>query len=718
MDAPAALSRLAEALGIEARYWNIHGTLHETSPETMRLLLRNWGVDAASPADVEMAWFAHQEAAWRDALPPVVIAREPAALVVPVRLPSDTHGTVRWSVQTEGGAVLTGEQMLEQLPVEAVGQARNRQISERRLRLDGLPPGYHTFRLDADEQVQTRLIVAPARCYLPPSWNNGRSWGLATQLYALRTAQDWGIGDFGGLRELIDRASASGVDAIGLNPLHALFLDTPQDASPYSPCSRLFRNPLYLDVTAVPEFLECEEARAMVESDDFALALKSARLSDRVDYRSVARLKLAVLEQLYRHFCDRHGAGERSARFQSFVQQGGVELEWFTAFQALSEHFQTHCWQSWPTAYRDGDAIRSADFHHRFGQRTSFFKYLQWQCDEQIEQIGVLARSRAMGIGLYNDLAVSADAHSADHWNHRDLFAGEARVGAPPDPFNESGQEWGVVPWMPDRLKATGYDHVKMLLQANMRHTGALRIDHVMGWQRLFWIPVGAPPSAGAYVRYPLDDFLAIAALESQRHRCVVIGEDLGTVPEGFRQRMADADILSCRVLYFEREHHRFHRPGHYPRLATVSASTHDLPTLRGFWEACDLSAKARLGLFRTPEEEAQARQEREGDKRALLAGVAEEGLLPEGWSVEDAVHSGWVDELAQAVHRFLACTPSALLMVQLDDLAGEAHQTNLPGSTTQYPNWRRRYARAIGPLLNDPGVSEHVVAIAMARSK
>jgi (1->4)-alpha-D-glucan 1-alpha-D-glucosylmutase len=317
-----------------------------------------------------------------------------------------------------------------------------------------------------------------------------------------------------------------------------------------------------------------------------------------------------------------------------------------------------------------------------------------------------------MAIGLYNDLAVSVDAASADHWSSRNSFAAELRVGAPPDPFNERGQEWGVVPFNPFHLREARYAHFIALLRANMRYAGALRIDHVMGWQRLFVIPSGAPPSSGAYIRFPLDEMLAIATLESQRNRCLLVGEDLGTVPAGFRERMAAANVLSCRVFYFERERDHFHRPNEYPALASVSAATHDLPTLRGFWKSDDIDAKSRLGIFQTAGEEAHARSARDSEKRLLLQALANEGLLPDGFSPADADHLDWSTDLAGAVHLYLARTPSKLLMVQLDDLADELHQANLPGSTTEYPNWRRRLSRGLEGLLNDPAVRGHIATI------
>ncbi len=721
MDAYGALYQLADAAGIESQYWDIDGQLHQATPDTIRALLGALGHTADTEADAIAGLAMLEEQRWHTGLPPVIMAQENRQVDVPFRLPQDDGTrTLRLSVHLETGGIQAGECDLGALQVEGAGNCGGLSTALRRVKLPPLPVGYHEIRLEAGREATARLIVAPSHCYLPPKFAHGRCWGLAAQLYALKSSNDWGIGDFGHLWRLIDRAAANDADAVGLNPLHALFLDAPADASPYSPSSRLFRNPLYLEVTAIAEFAESDEARALVQTPQTMRVLQSASTAALVDYRGVAGVKLAVLECLYRAFDANHAAHAdgRAEAFRAYVERSGRNLDRFALFQALSEHFGTHDWSRWPTAYGDPQSAFGSDLQKRHADRVQFFKYLQWQCEEQVSAAAELARQRGMAIGLYNDLAVSVAASSGDHWSNQDLFAGKARVGAPPDPFNERGQEWGVVPLNPARLRATGYRHLSALLRANMRHSGALRIDHVMGWQRLFLIPAGAPPSAGAYVRYPIDDILAIAALESQRNRCMVVGEDLGTVPGGFRERMAAANILSCRIFYFERTHDRFRPPADYPALASVSAATHDLATLRGFWNSDDIVAKVHLGIFKTADEEARARSVRAAERRQLLQALADEALLPDGLSPSNADHIAWTPDLALAVHRYLAKTKSLLCMVQLDDLAGEAQQANLPGSTTQYPNWRRRFARTLEELFADPLIRNETRAIAAERTK
>jgi 4-alpha-glucanotransferase len=718
-DSP--LNRLADAAGIEPRYWDIHGRLHERSVETARHLLRALRIPAGTDAEIAASLAMLAEEPWREILPPVIIAMEGREIDVAIRLPTNTAArSVRWSIDRETGEEEGGEGTLDSLPIEGTGECAGSPVVLRRLRLPAQPLGYHRLRLETSGEATARLIVAPLRCHLPPDWATRKYWGIAAQLYSLRSDNDWGVGDFGDLQTLVDWSAARGADAIALNPLHALFLDSPQDCSPYSPSSRLFLNPLCLDVTAVPDFAESAEARALAGSSTMLGAIEAARKAVFVDYPAMARAKLATLELLYRHFRTRHAtkADGRGRAFRDFAEERGGDLHVFATFQALSEHFGTHDWTRWPESYRTPQSREVVELALGSEQRVSFFQYLQWQCEVQLAAAAQRARSKGLHLGLYGDLAVSVDAAAADHWAKQDLFVRDARIGAPPDPFNEAGQEWGVVPLDPRRLRATGYAHYVSLLRANMRHAGALRIDHVMGWQRQFFVPAGGSPADGAYVRFPLDDLLSIAALESRRNSCLVIGEDLGTVAAGFRERMADANVLSCRVLYFEREGDRIRRPAEFPELASVSVATHDLATVRGYWGENDIAARAQLGMFKSPEEERQARADRARDKSLLLQALSHEGLLPDEGGTADPGQREWTSELSLAIHLYLARSRSRLLMVQLDDLSNEQQQANLPGSTGGYPNWRKRLDRSLEDLMADHAIREAMAAIAQERRR
>lgn len=716
MDADNIL-KLADAAGIETYYWDNHGGRHDASHDTIRALLKAFGIAAETDAEVWASLTDFWRAPWMQLLLPVVTAKEGETVAVPLRAWEEQSGRIlKWQVVREDGETQGGQCRLGDLAHDDIAYFDNRRIFQYRLPLAPLPCGYHIFRIDGEEAA-TRLIVAPRRCFMPEGLK--QAWGLMVQLYALKGQGDWGIGDFSVLEKLVDQVAGAGGSAIGLNPLHALFLNHPENASPYSPCSRLFRNPLYLDVTALADFNDSAEAQAIAAMPDFAKVRESAHANPLVPYRAVASLKLPVLERCYTQFVSAHLAKHtsRAQAFRSYLAEQGRELEDFATFQALSEYYGALDWSRWAPYHQDPKSDATAAFRASRSDRVGFYQYLQWCTDDGFARAAGRAKDKGMAVGLYNDLAVSVDASSADYWMHRADFAGGARVGAPPDPFNEKGQEWGLVPLNPMRLKQTGYAYYRSLLAANMRHAGALRIDHVMGLTRLYLIPQGLKPTEGAYVRFPLNDLLAVATLESQRNHCMVIGEDLGTVPAGFREKLADADILSSRVLYFERKGSAFRPPEEYPRLAAVSVSTHDLATLAGFWNGEDLNAKARIGLFRNADEEATAHAWRREDKRQLLNALADEALLPAGVTPADADHLSWTGALTAAVHAYLARSPSRLMMVQLDDLVGQTHQANLPGSVTEHPNWRRRVERALEELGADPAFAAALAGIGTARA-
>ena len=707
----SSLSRLAERLGIEPEYRDTAGRLHRTPPETARRLAAVLGVRAATEMETVASLEQLEQERWREVLPPVVIGYDQETTGVAVRAPIGASiRRIQCTIDLEGGGAASEEVWLPSLPVTEVVA----DFEARRLTLPILPIGYHRLHLSGDLDADCSLIVAPRRCFLPEGFRLHRFWGVAAQLYALRSAGNWGMGDFGDLQSLAGWMTTSKADTLGIEPLHTLNLDVPESASPYSPSSRLHLNPLYLDVTAIPGFADCEEARAMVDSPVFGAALRAARDSTYVDYATVASLKLPVLECLHRHFLSHHAEGseKRNQEFHQFVDQSGPHLKSLGVFQALTERFETHIWTRWPVAFRNPASEDVEDFARIHAERVSFFQYLQWLCELQLADAAGGGAAGDMRIGLYRDLAVGIDVCGANCWAEQALFASEARIGAPPDPFNEAGQEWGLVPFNPRQLRASGYAHFITMLRSNMRNAGALRIDHIMGWRRLFLIPAGSLPIDGAYVRFPMEDLLAIAALESHRNHCIVIGEDLGTVPDGFRERMADANILSFRVLYFERDGHHFRRPDEWPDLATVSAATHDLATLRGFWSGEDIQAKARAGVI-SSEAERAARVVRAHDIEMLKRALSDEHLLPDPGNPGA---SEWTPDLTEAVHSYLARSRSRLLIVQLADLLGVLGQANLAGTTTQYPNWRSRVDITLEDLVTNRRITDSLAALAQER--
>ena len=679
-----SLEALAAAAGIEQRYWDIHGGLHETSPETARHLLNALGFKADTAAGVDAGLLALSEESWRQTLPPVIVARDGAPVQVPLVVSSNWEGAIAWTIMREPGDQSDGEIHVRDLAVKATRMIDGKLCQHFDLELPPQPAGYHHVSVRHHEGASAVLIVAPRQCHLP---DQSRGWGISTQLYGVRSHGDWGMGDFGSLSRLVDWASSCGASMISFNPLHALFLEAPAQASPYYPSSRLFLNPLYLEMAAIEDFAESERTRRFAAH--LADVCRPAIKAQYIAYPVVSAAKLGVLEELFQHFLSCHGKprDQRGQAFESFLQKGGLALQQLAIFQLLSEQLGTHEWRGWPDSLHSPMSQSVNQLAGRHRERLLFFQYLQWQCELQLASVAERGRSRRLG--LCRDFAVSVATSSCDYWCNQEVFLPETGIGAPPDPFNEAGQGWGLAALNPRALRAACYSPFIAWLRANMRHASALRIDHILGWQRLFVIPTGARPADGAYINFPLDDLLAIAALESVRADCSVVGEDLGTVPAGFDERIRDAGVLSTRILYFEKKCGRFRAPDALPLVTSLSASNHDLATLHGFWTGADIAAKEKVGIFCSPGDRDAAIADRQNDKRLLLEALKREDLLPEG--LEPRTDVPWSRDIGEAIHVYLARSGCMMVALQLDDLADEEQQMDLPGTSSEYPNWRRR---------------------------
>lgn len=696
MNPDSTLARLAQACGIETGYHDIWGTWHALGDDTARRLLAAMGIDSGDESALEAALRARHETHWQTLAPPVCVLREHEPMYVPLAYSADAeHSPVAWRIRTEDGSETAGE-----LIPSAHAQMEETDIDGRHCRRCRfclpvpLPLGYHeaTFT-SAHGSARTRLIVTPKSCHPPPPADpeRGRPWGIALQLYGVRSARNWGIGDLGDLARAAALCGDLGADLIAINPLHALYFDAPERTSPYSPSGRCFANPLYLDVEAIADFSACADAVAMVAAPDFQLELNRLRTEELVDYVAVAKLKRAVLTVIYAHFRDRHLANDtaRASQFRAFQRAAGAALRRHAVFEVLHETFGD---REWPARFRDPDSIAVAEFAHAHGSDIEFHEYLQWLLREQLGKAGDAARASGMRIGLYGDLAVGSDAFGSDVWSTPQAFARNISIGAPADDFNLQGQVWGLPPWLPDHLVDSAYVNYIAALRANMRANGALRIDHVIGLQRLFWVPDGMHAVDGAYVRYPVHDLLAILALESVRAGCVIIGEDLGTVSDEMRGALHDYGLLSYRIVYFSKHWHGDHSflaPGEYPPQSLVTVSTHDLPTFTGFWTGHDLDMREMLDLFPDAQTRDRLRHERELDRNRLLAALAEANLHPE--TITEAGTGRPTEEFVAAVHRYAARAQSAVMMVQMEDVLGEIEQANVPGTVAEQPNWRRR---------------------------
>jgi len=701
-----ALDRLCEHAGIASGYRDTWGRDHATSNETRVALLQAMGVVIGEPADAAAALREREERDWQPGLPPICVRRRDER---PYQWEfccdgRDAERTMNWTLALETGEMLSGDMR----PAELRSSGHREFGAARRIKAlfqwpRPLPLGYHRFQIDspaAGEAYRMALIIAPASCYIPPELARGaRAWGPALQLYALRSKRNWGVGDFTDLRDAIEFFARSGSEVIGLNPLHALFPHDPGHSSPYSPSSRGHLNPLYIDVEAIPEFGDCRAARDQVADRDFQSRLRTLRGAELVDYPAVTRDKLGVLRVVYQAFRERDmpARSARAAGFSRFVADGGEPLLQFALYHALQEDFHSRDsnvrgWPAWPEPYRNpgSPAVRAYLDAHR--ERVEFHAWLQWVADDQLSACAQRSRELGLTVGLYRDLAVSIDRAGAESWAWRDLHATSASVGSPPDEFNLYGQNWDLPPLIPERLAGSAYAPYIATLRANMKHAGALRVDHVMALKRLFWLPPGATPEQGAYVRYPFHDLLGILALESQRNRCMVIGEDLGTLPEGFFGELQAAGVHSYRLLMFEKEADGgFARPAAYPEQAVAATGTHDLPTLTGFWLGHDLDVRARLHLYPSDGQRARQVVDRARERTGLLVALEREGLLPPGMSTRTVAEPRMTADLVLAVHAYLARSRARLMMVQMEDVFGQLEQVNLPASGGQYANWQRR---------------------------
>ncbi|MDQ1472991.1 MAG: glycogen debranching enzyme [Bryobacterales bacterium] len=663
----SALDALALRVGIEERFLDAKGEIRVTTAETKKLLLAAMGfrVSDETEAAAELASIDRTDS--QRSLPPVhVVAVGTTPLTIEALVP------VGWQIELEDGTEMSGSAQSD------------------------IPYGYHRLRSDVDGAVSS-LIVTPGRCWLPPAAEEGRQlWGVAAQLYLLRSDTNWGMGDFSDLCRLSELVQERGGDVVGLNPLHALFLDNPEQASPYSPENRLLLNVLNIDVEGVPELADSPETQLLMASEAFQSRLEICRAASMVDYAAVANIKLQALRLLF-ECCKNSPDSTRWQAFRAFREERGPSFQQSCLFEAIRQHFAAISgtladWHSWPADYRDPSSTVVARFAEEHAGAVNLYAWMQWVADQQLE--AAAEATRGMEVGLYRDLAVGADPSGAAAWSNPAAVVSGAHVGAPPDIYNPAGQDWGLPPFHPRALRESGYQAFIELVRANMRHAGGLRIDHVMALQHLYWVPKGNSPSQGAYVQYPLDDLVGILALESHRNRCLVVGEDLGTVPEGFRERMAEANILSYRVLFFEQDAKTgaFLPPESYPRLALAVTGSHDLPTVRGWWDATDIAIREQLKLFPSRNGAAEARETRERDRRELVRALRQQKLLPPTGPVQ-------TEELTAAVHAYLARTDALITMIQLDDITAETDPVNVPTTSDEHPNWRRRLSLTLEQL-------------------
>jgi 4-alpha-glucanotransferase len=705
-DRDETVHELSRLLGIESHYYDNWGHKHDTSIETKKAILSVMGIENAEDALRKI-----NLRPWDRFIAPVIVVQEnkqPASIPLYFPLPEgqEERVTVSYSIEDESGNIQ--EYLLEGItPVNIRDIDGVRFVMAELQNETGRPAGYYSLRVkcatpEGEHTGSMKLIVTPEKCHCISE----RTWGISTNLYSLRSGRNWGIGDLSDLRDFVKWTGRElGAGFVGINPLHSIPNRMPYGISPYSSTSRLFRNFIYLDLQGALE--DSKEGRNLVRDPEFKARLEDFRNRDLIDYENVASLKFSALKTVFADFKANHIDKEtpEAEDFKAYIKSQGKALEDFATFMAVEEHLRQenqglYRWQDWPTEYQDPGDPAVTEFREEYAANVMFYQYVQWLIEKQLLEASELAKD--MSVGLYNDLAVGSSGDGSEAWSFKDVFAFGVTAGAPPDAFSLNGQDWGFPPFIPEALRESGYDLFIKTMRHNLQHAGALRIDHALGLFRLFWIPEGMTPHEGTYVRYPYEDLLGIIALESVRNQCVIIAEDLGTIGEEVRDAISRFGMLSYRLFYFERDwpNRTFLPPGAYPGMALTAVTTHDLPTLDGYWEGRDIEVKTELNLY--PDEPAIQNDinERTQDKQLMLEALKD--FLPEEMGPDAGSIPEMTPDLSLSVYRFLASTPCLMVAVSLDDIMTVKNQQNMPGTIDQHPNWRQRAPEGLEELFRN----------------
>ncbi|MCI0754064.1 4-alpha-glucanotransferase [Teichococcus vastitatis] len=679
MSGGSELRRLARSVGLMAEWENAHGKPQQVSPEVLRTVLGALGY----PADSEKAArdsLTRLREAQRSAPPPLLTAIPGEA----VRLQGARAG--RYRLTAMGGETVEGEM------AAAAGGAR---ITAPTL------PGYYT--LENGERTLTLAVAPPHGHRISDACGGDKAWGLAVQLYSLKRIGDGGVGDYRALQDFAQGAAAQGADAVAISPVHAQFTADPSRFSPYAPSSRLWLDVRYAEgETLVPH------APAFAPG----LAEEWSRLEalDLVEWPDVARARILRARQLYAAQLQAPQEALRDA-LEAFRALGGTSLENHARFEALhaaqlAEDPSRWNWRDWPAALRDPDSAEVARFAEAQAEEVGFHIFLQFLADRGLASAQATMRDKGARIGLIADLAIGVDGGGSDAWARQTEFLSGVEIGAPPDIFNTRGQGWGITTYSPHGLVANGFAAFREMLGAAFRNAGGVRLDHVLGLRRLWLVPSGASPADGCYLRYPMDDLLRLVALESHLHQAIAIGEDLGTVPEGFRPRLQETGVAGMRVMWFEQTSRGFKAPQRWSREAVSMTSTHDLPTVAGWWSGADLVWRNKLGGG--PKDQAQTRVAERGKLWAAFrqAGVAKGAPPP----LADAA------QVADAAAAFIGRAQCDLALLPLEDAVAAVEQPNLPGTVDEHPNWRRRLDPPVERLFADPAIEQRLRGLARAR--
>jgi 4-alpha-glucanotransferase len=712
---PSAIEALAIKAGFEIEWQNAHKQMQRVPEETLTVLLERLGLPCGNATQLK------QSATTLDAelsgrkLPPLMTAEIDRGISLPM---AAVKTGARYRIELESGAVIDGRFTSPKGETALLSP-----ISE---------PGYHTLVIN---EQRTTLAVSPVRCYTiddawralePGAEKAPPMWGVAAQVYGLRRTGDGGVGDFSALATLAAETAQRGGHAVAISPMHAMFSAQPHKFSPYSPSSRLFLNIAHIDPAAV---LGGEAALAAIETAGVADEFAKLETLQLIDWPRAAKAKLAVLRALFAQFNAQFNTQDHAGLrkdFARFVKRGGRALEDHARFEALQaaqlKESDEGNWRNWPDELRDPRSAAVAQFAAAHNDEVDFFLFAQWLAAKGLSHAQHVARDSGMAIGLIADLAVGCDSAGSHAWSYRDEMLQGVSVGAPPDLFNQAGQSWGLTTFSPRAMRTQGFSAFIDMLRAAFTLAGGIRIDHILGLRRLWLVPEGESAKNGAYLRYPLDDLLRLIALESWRHKAIVIGEDLGTVPPGFRERLQEHGLLGIRVLWFEHAEQGpgFKAPADWDHNVTATTTTHDLPTVTGWWIGDDIVWRSKIGQTtarpdgRDAVEMAQA--ERGEDRKLLWTAFQEAGVAAPDVAVpvDISPQTAPVDEALA----FVASTPAPLAIYPLEDLLALAEMPNLPGSIDEHPNWRRRLAVPVSELFDDDSFVDRLLAIDQTRQK
>jgi len=718
-DLDPALRELAEVYGIAIEFWDWQGLHVEVAADTIIKVLAALEVDASTPGAAQRALADHHDAAWRRMLPTTLVIRHGWAPSVDVTV---RHGEpVSVWIDLEGGGVRSSLRQLENW--SAPRELDGRLTGQATFQIPGdLPLGYHTLRAwSAGEEASAALIVTPSSVGFPDRMAGRRAWGVATQVYSVRSAQSWGVGDIADLADLAVWAGAEhGAGFVLVNPLHAAEPVAPMEPSPYLPTTRRFQNPLYLRVERIGEYADLDGAARRTVDGLRKKIHQDLDTLDWIDRDAAWAAKRAALRLVY---VVPRSAG-REIAYRAYREREGQGLEDYATWCALAEEHGTD-WHDWPEELRHPTSSAVAEFVAANPDAVDFHRWLQWVLDEQLAGAQASALRAGMSLGVMHDLAVGVHSSGSDSWALQDVFARGIRVGAPPDAFNQNGQDWSQPPWRPDRLADLAYAPFRDMVSTVLRSAGGVRVDHIIGLFRLWWIPAGNGPTQGTYIRYDHEALVGILALEAVRARAVVVGEDLGTVEPWVRDYLRERGILGTSILWFEFEFHGSGaplRPEWWREYCLASVTTHDLPPTAGYLAGDHVRLRDTLGLLTRALDEELAADEaeraawleelrRRGALAPVVAAAADAALDPDDPDAADADMQATV----LALHRYLTWTPSKLICVALSDLVGDRRTQNQPGTIDEYPNWRVPLAGPDGRLLplEDVFTSQRAAALA-----